>query len=142
MARIEWVRLRLNNWALWKARETSGGLGWKTQAAYLTQVVDGGYRESAIPVDDVDGGVTDQAVESLKPTRPDLYETLHVVYVKAPTYVDAAPRSGQARLLGCSEGAVSDRLERADRLLSAWFTDRQERQAAQKKSFTTTTGML
>lgn len=139
MARIEWVRLRLNNWALWKARETSGGLGWKTQAAYLTQVVDGGYRESAVPVDDVDGGVTDQAVESLKPTRPELYDTLHVVYVSHPAYVESAPRTAQARLLGCSENTVSARLAQADRMLAAWFTDRQERQAAQKKSFTPST---
>ena len=35
MARIEYMQLRLNNWALWKVREAGGGLGFASQSAFL-----------------------------------------------------------------------------------------------------------
>jgi len=128
MARIEWVRLRLNNWALWKERESSGGLGWSTQSVLLSEPGGrDGYRESIVPVDDVDAGLTNTAVESLKPTRGHLYETLQLMYPKGKGVVEAA------RILGCAHSTIHARLEEADRALREWFNARQE---AQKKSFT------
>ena len=65
MARIEWIKLRLQNWALWKDREAAGGLGFKSASAFLTELVDHDrYRESALPVDEVDAGLTNDAVET------------------------------------------------------------------------------
>ena len=111
MARIEWVRLRLNNWALWKARESSGGLGFKTQCTYLNVVVDGGHRESTLPVDDVDAEVTNQAVLSLRGPRQHLYDTLVCIYLQDTGHVRGALK------LGCAVSTVKARLEEADRAL-------------------------
>lgn len=40
MARIEWVKQRLDNWARWKEREQRHGLGFYTQSAFLRMAVD------------------------------------------------------------------------------------------------------
>lgn len=127
MARIEWVRCRLENWAMWKVREASGSLGFATSSSLLREA-NNGYRESIIPIDDVDASVTNDAVESLKPARPHLYQCLQAIYVK-----DTGIR-GAARLLGKAESTVKAQLEAADHALSAWFN---ERAAKKQKSFTT-----
>lgn len=132
MARIQWVALRLNNWALYKAAETSGGLGFKTSSAYLTVKVDGGYRDSAIPVDETDAAVTDLAVESMRVGRAYLVDTLYCCYITHPAYNDAAPRTRQAQVLGCAVSTVASRLDEADRALQSWFANRQYQQYAKK----------
>lgn len=129
MARIQWVALRLNNWALYKAAETSGGLGFKTSSAYLTVKVDGGYRDSAIPVDETDAAVTDLAVESMRAGRAYLVDTLYCCYITHPAYSEASPRTRQAQVLGCAVSTVSARLDEADRALRDWFMVRQQVQA-------------
>src|SRR4051812_41869391 len=80
MARIEYIKLRLNNWALWKAREQGGGLGFASQSSFLNDYDSDRYRESRIPVDDVDASQTDAAVEALKPDRAHLWQTLQCIY--------------------------------------------------------------
>jgi len=83
MARIEWVKQRLDNWALWKEREAGGGSGFYSESSFLKQgSSQGGYRETVIPVDDVDASVTNAAVESLRLTRSHLYMTLQLIYIK------------------------------------------------------------
>ena len=52
VARIEWVKQRLDNWALWKDRESHGGLGFATRSVLLSDAVDR-YRETPLPVDEV-----------------------------------------------------------------------------------------
>lgn len=126
MARIEWVKIRLNNWALHKERERGGGLGFATQSVLLNVRAAGGYRESVIPVDEVDAALTDQAVESLKVGRAQLYETLRCIYLH-----DLGIK-GTALHLGKAESTVHMHLEQADLSLSAWFGERAERV---KKSF-------
>lgn len=120
MARIEWVKQRLNNWALWKAREMGGGLGFATQSVLLAEPRDG-YRESIIPVDDVDAGLTDTAVESLRPAREHLYLTLHCIYVR-----DMGIK-GTARHVCKAESTVYAHLDQADLALAAWFGERAEK---------------
>lgn len=129
MARIEWIKQRLNNWALWKARESSGGLGFASQAAFLMDRVDG-YREVNISatIDSTDAGLTNQAVESLKPARTHLFDTLHCIYVR-----DTGIK-GAARQLGKAESTISANLDQADHALSAWFGAR-----AEKKKLSSTT---
>jgi Phage antitermination protein Q len=128
MARIEWIKQRLNNWALWKARESSGGLGFATQAAFLEDRVDR-YREVSLnsTIDTTDASLTDQAVESLKLPRPHLYETLHCIYIRDKGI------KGTARQLCKAESTIKQHLDDADHALSAWFGARAER----KKSSTT-----
>jgi len=121
MARIEWIKYRLDNWALWKARESAGGLGYATQSVLLSEVVDR-YREIPLPVDDVDGEQTNQAVESLKVARSHLYITLQLIYVKGVGIKGAASHAG------CAISTIHDRLDQADRALSQWFGERAERQ--------------
>lgn len=120
MARIEWVKLRLNNWALYKAREAGGGLGFATRSALLREP-SGGYRESIVPIDEVDAELTGQAVASLKPGRVHLFDTLTCIYLK-----DSGIK-GAALQLGCAESSIKDRLCHADAALAQWFRERDER---------------
>ena len=126
MARIEWIKLRLNNWALWKARDAGGGLGFATRSALLREP-SGGYRESIIPIDETDASLTNQAVESLKPARTHLWDTLQCIYIKDTGIKGAALRLGKA------ESTIKAQLGQADHALSAWFGERAEK----KKSLST-----
>lgn len=114
MARIEWVKYRLSNWALWKVRESSGGMGFATVSVLLANRVDES-RDSPLPVDEIDAGKTNLAVESLKPTQEHLYHTLHCIYI------EGAGIKMSARILGCAESTVKARLDQADHAISAWF---------------------
>lgn len=116
MARIDWVRQRLDNWARWKEREQSGGLGFYRQSPFLRMAVDGGgYRELSIPVDDVEGRATDEAVQSLRSTHPHLHRTLVLIYLE-----DAGIR-GAAQRLACAESTVKARLEQADHMIATFL---------------------
>lgn len=126
MAKIEWVELRLRNWARWKASGGSGGLGYASGS--LNDRVDGDrYRESVIPTDEVDASVTDQAVQSLQLTRSHLHLTLVCVYIKD------MPRADAARRMQCSLDAVYARRDEAHRALAQWFDERGRRQAAARQ---------
>jgi DNA-directed RNA polymerase specialized sigma24 family protein len=114
VARIEWVKHRLENWALWKERESRGGLGWATQSVLLSDVVDR-TREIQLPVDDIDASLTDKAVESLKPARQQLYERLYLIYIDGVGVREAARRQC------CAESTIKASLDQADHALSAWF---------------------
>lgn len=131
MARTEWVKLRLDNWALWKDRESRGGLGFATQAAFLKEVSSDRYRESIVPCDEVDASVTDQAVESLRMSRPALYQVLQLYYIKG------CGVQGVMRAVGCARATVHANLDQADRAIARWFSDRDEAKARVKNSFTT-----
>lgn len=133
MARIEWVKVRLDNWARWRCQMAGGGLGFASQAAFLNDA-SCSDREAKIPVDEIEASITHEAVESLKLVRPQLYAVLHCMY---PFGLGV---SGTCRRLECERSNVYALLDVADRLLSAWFADRAERQAAVqqaiKRSFT------
>lgn len=119
MARIEWVKHRLDNWALWKDRESRGGLGYATQSVLLADPVDR-ERESVLPVDDVDAELTNTAVESLRPGRGHLYETLQCIYIANLGVKETARRMMRA------ESTVKANLDHADHALSQWFGARAE----------------
>lgn len=131
MARIEWIKQRLNNWALWKARQQGGGLGFATRSVLLSDESDTRYCGNIIPVDEIDAGTTDLAVESLKLPRPRLYQALHLIYI------ENLGIKGSARAMGIGTSSVSALLDVADHALSAWFGDRAERDKAKKGGFTT-----
>lgn len=122
MARIEWVKLRLNNWALYKLRDMGGGLGFATQSVLLAERVDR-YRESNIndTIDGADAALTDKAVESLKGPQPEVYATLQCYYIgKGETSVRAT-----ARQRNKGESTISAHLDQADQALRLWFTEHQ-----------------
>lgn len=122
MARIEWVKLRLNNWALYKLRDMGGGLGYATQSVLLAERVDR-YRESNLndTIDGTDAVLTDRAVESLKMPQPQAYAVIQCYYIgKGETSVRAT-----ARYMGKAESTVSANLDQADQALRLWFTANQ-----------------
>jgi DNA-directed RNA polymerase specialized sigma24 family protein len=135
MARIEWVKQRLDNWARWKEREQSHGLGFYTQSAFLRMAVDvSGMRETTIPTDDVEARATDDAVQSLLAEHTHLHRTLVLIYLE-----DTGIRVAAQRLV-CAESTVKARLEQADLRISTYLRLKaqatEEREAAAKRSFT------
>jgi DNA-directed RNA polymerase specialized sigma24 family protein len=135
MARIEWVKHRLDNWARWKEREQSHGLGFYSQSAFLRVAVDGsGYRETSIPVDDVEARQTDDAVQALLTEHGHLHRTLVLIYLE-----DAGIRAAALRL-ACAESTVKARLEQADHHVATFLRLRAQaleaKQQACKKQFT------
>ena len=126
MARIEWVKLRLQNWALWKARQSGGGLGFAKQSVLLSERVDR-YRESVIPVDETDASTTDQAVESLRKSQHRLYQVLQEHYVRGRGVLDIS------RALSVSSDSVHLYLGQADVHLRNWLTADQDRKAQARR---------
>lgn len=122
MARIEWVKHRLENWALWKDRESRGGLGFASQSAFLNEAATDRYRESRIPVDEVDAALTNTAVESLRAGESEVYLTLQLKYVHRP----ALGHNDIARMRGVGVRAIAERIDRADHLIRQWFAAREE----------------
>lgn len=93
MARVEWVKQRLDNWARWKSRQQGHGLGYYSQSPFLRMAVDGGgYRDTSIPVDDVEAGKTDKAVHALLATHPHLHRTLQLIYLEDTGVPECARR--------------------------------------------------
>jgi len=122
MARIEYIKHRLENWALWKAREAGGGLGFATQSVLLAERVDR-YREIDIrsTIDDTDASLTNTAVESLRPAQGHLYRRLHLIYIFDLGVKEAARREC------CAESTIKASLEQADHALRTWFINHAER---------------
>ena len=119
MARIEWVKQRLENWALWKDKEANGGLGFATRSVLLSDAVDR-YRETVMPVDDIEAELTNQAVETLRESKVHLYEVIHLIYVAGVGIKETARRVGRA------ESTVKANLDQSDHVLSRWFIERRE----------------
>lgn len=130
MARIDWVKHRLENWALWKEKESRGGLGYATRSVLLHEVVDNSREiDISSTVDDIDAGLTNSAVESLREGRAHLYATLQFIYIGGIGVRETARRMSRA------ESTIKANLDQADHALSAWFADHAE--AKKKRSFTT-----
>lgn len=125
MARLQFIVHRLENWALWKDRESRGGLGFSATAAFLKQHSGDGYREIQVPILDEDASVTDQAVASLKQTRPDLHRAVWLTYIGEPHRLTVL---GVANACGVTVDAVHKRLAAADRAIALWLQERAERQ--------------
>jgi DNA-directed RNA polymerase specialized sigma24 family protein len=129
MARIEWVKQRLDNWARWKSREQGNGLGFYRQSPFLRMAVDcGGFREAQIPVDDVEARGTDEAVQSLMGDHPDLHRTLVLIYLE-----DAGIRLAAIKL-ACAESSVKARLERADGRVATFLRMKAQSEQAKREA--------
>lgn len=125
MARIDWIVWRLKNWALWKHRENAESIGYATRSSFLREPGGGGYRDAQIPIFDIEAGVTDQAVESLKTAKPLHYETLVLYYIGGPRQ-PVLTALGIAQRHGIGERAVHQRLEECDRAIARWIEERTE----------------
>lgn len=128
MARIEWVRQRLENWALWHERGAGGGLGFASQSSFLNDAATNRYREAWVPVDEVEAAVTDQAVSALRLTHAHLVETICQMYLTGSGIQETA-RSRQL-----AESTIHAHLSQADARLAVWFADRKRMQEQARKN--------
>lgn len=124
MARIDWVKQRLENWARWCQQREAGALGYPRQSVFARLAGKGTRAESVIPVDSIDAALTDEAVQALRLDRSHLYLTLQLVYVQGRDIADAARQMQRA------PSTVKAHLDAADHALALWFRERANQAAA------------
>ena len=121
MARLEHIKRRLDNWALWKARMNDSGLGFHSRSILAVDVwMRGSYNGASIPHFDEDAEETDRAVQALKLGRGHLYVTLDCIYLKDLGVNDTARRMRRA------VSTIHAQLEQADRWIDAWLQAERE----------------
>lgn len=118
MARIDWVRQKLENWARWCAQRDDGGTGYPSQTAFARLGGKGSRSEAVIPILSIEAEQTDQAVRSLRLSQSHLYLVLTWHYAQNMTIQRVALRMGKA------ESTIKRNLEDADHALARWFNDR------------------
>lgn len=134
MARIEWIRHRLENWGRWCQLTDSGALGYPKQSAFARMAPSGGSKGDAVPLSSLEASETNEAVKSLQFTQSHLFLALDL------TYARALPRHLVARRMGCAESTVAKNLGDADRAIARWLDDRKLAAARMRdanKGFTT-----
>lgn len=129
MARIDWVRMRLENWALWCSSQQRGGLGYPSQAAFARLGGRARRSEAAIPVLAIDAEETDRAVRSLRGTHSHLFLVLQLLYAQG------LPRDQVARRLARTEDTVKRNLEEADHALARWFEQQEQAREARRQQW-------
>ena len=132
MARLEWVRLRLENWARWCQQGDGGGLGYPTQSAFVRMGVPSAKdRDSAIPILALEAAETDEAVKSLQLSQSHLYLVLTYTYAKG------WPRDVVAKKMCRAQSTISANLCDADRAIKRWLDEKQavkQRKMADEKA--------
>lgn len=124
MARIEWVKERLDNWARWVTQRAAGGSGYPKQAAFSRMARSAQSSDSAmIPVDDIEAARTHAAVEALRFSNSGLWLALQCHYIGDPQASSRVRRpmatSEIAARMCIGDRAVRLQLERADEALAA-----------------------
>ncbi len=130
MARIDWVRRRLENWARWCAQRETGALGFPRQSTFARLAAPSGPAAAAIPILALDASEIDDAVKALRFSQSHLYLVLTLTYAKG------LPRNQVAKRMARAESTISANLEAADRAIARWLDDKREAQDAAKRSFT------
>ncbi len=136
MARIERIKRRLDNWALWKARQASNGLGFHSVNVLAVDVWGrSSYNGASIPHFDQDAEETNRAVEALRLGKGHLFLTLDAIYMRDFGVLETARRMGKA------PSTIHAHLEQADRAIDAWLQEqariREEKEAlARGREFT------
>lgn len=119
MARIERIKRRLDNWAIWKSRGDGGALGFHSRNILAVDVwARGSYNGAMIPVFEEEAEQTNQAVESLRDPKPQVYTTLQRIYLQDLGVNETARRYGVSKSTVCSH------LEQADAAIDAWLQER------------------
>jgi hypothetical protein len=130
MARIEWVKHRLENWARWSQQTESGALGYPKQSSFARMGPSSGRTEGIVPVSDLEASETDDAVKSMQFTQSHLYLAVLLTYAKG------LPCHQVARRMGRAESTIKRNLEDGDHVIARWLEDRQIVRDKLKKSFT------
>lgn len=127
MARHDWVKSRLDNWARWLTRRESGALGFPRQSPFCREIASGsGPDGPAIPVNDIEAGRTHDAIEALKLTHSQLYLVVYCRYVGDPRMSERRRRpltvaeTGQA--MCCAQSTVYAHMSQALNHLAEVFS--------------------
>lgn len=121
MARIDWVRQRLEAWARWACESEAGALGYPKKSSFLRVGSGGAWGSQALS--DGDASLTDTAVQSLRFTHSHLHKTL------THYYVQGLDIKRVATLMHKAESTIKAHLEASDHALALWFHAREEAQA-------------
>lgn len=85
MAKHEWVRAALDNWARWLEQSQRGGLGYPRQAALARLMPASTCSDTMhVPVDDLQARRLHDAIESMRFSRPELWLVIHLQWVGDP----------------------------------------------------------
>ncbi|MNU94324.1 hypothetical protein D3C71_843020 [compost metagenome] len=116
MARLEHIKRRLDNWALWKVRQNDSGLGYHTRNVLAVDVWQrGSYNGAIVPHFDQEGEETNRAVESMKLGKGHLFVTLDCIYI-----MDLGIKQTARRMMR-AESTIKAQLEQADHYIAAWL---------------------
>ena len=118
MARIDGIRMRLENWARWCANKGSGGLGYPSVNMLARMCPTAGGRESIIPTSDVEASQTQEAVDALQLRRSHLYLVLMLHYAKGYEIHRVAKYMCKA------QSTIKRNLEDADHALQEWLVEK------------------
>ena len=132
MARIARIERRLENWALYKARMASNGLGYHTRNPLAWDVWGRtSYNGASIPHFDEEGEETDRAVQALKLGKGHLYQTLDYIYLRDLGVNETARRMQRA------PSTIHAQLGQADVWIDAWLqaeADAKDKRRAQQQA--------
>lgn len=119
MARIEWVEMRLLNWARWRLMRGMGPLGYAgVDLTDPTPTTRDPYVDAPVPTNSIEAADTDAIIKTLE---PELRDTVVAWYLRRDGL------AGALRQLGIGERALHQRIERAHRRLADAINDRQDR---------------
>jgi hypothetical protein len=130
MARIDWVRERLENWARWARDRETGSLGYPRQSPFVRLGPSGGNMGSSVPVDSLDASLTDDAVNTLRFSHPHIHLTLKCHYIEGFEIKRVAVK------LCRGESTIKAHLEQADHHIATWFREREEKKQKAREGFT------
>lgn len=134
MARLEHIKERLENWAIWASR--GSGLGFKSQSVLVSETWSrGSYNNMPIPVREEEAWETEKAVLALKLSKSHLFKTVVHIYLNDLGISETAKRMQRA------ESTIKAQLAQTDQAINAWLELQAEEQekaraAARRGGFT------
>lgn len=122
MARIEYIRHRLEEWGRWCQQSESGALGFPSQSAFARMGPSTGRNEAVVPTIALQASEIDDAVKSLQLTQSHLYMVVTLTYAKG------LPRHLVAKRMARADSTIKANLAAADHAISRWLEDKAELQ--------------
>lgn len=120
MARIEHIKRKLDNWALWKSRLNSTGLGFHSVNVLAVDVWSrNSYGGCQIPHIDQEAEEVDKAVQDMEQAKRHLYATVYDYYL-----LDLGV-SEIARNMGKGPSTIHAHLNQADHFIDRWLQEQQ-----------------
>ncbi|MFN7725166.1 MAG: hypothetical protein ACK5QH_08865 [Rubrivivax sp.] len=125
MARIDWVKRRLDNWAAWHAKASIGGIGFSSRSVLLAEPRASAF-DTWLPVIETEAEETHRAVESLRDGRSHLHRALELYYLKNRSHTHIALAMAKA------ESTVKAYFDQADVAIAHWLEDQAEQRRRQR----------